>query len=106
MSLFIIFTQEFFTEHHWEKLPVSWQKSLQQTGLHEACYQLLHEPYLSTINSSCSSTNGADTNISHIIHQEGACLFKNSLLVNITTPLLDMAQYGECDSVRRHHYWL
>ena len=35
-----IFLQEYFTECHWKKLPISWQAALSKISLQEFCHQM------------------------------------------------------------------
>ena len=45
-----IFLQEYFTECHWKKLPISWQAALSKISLQEFCHQMFGiEPPLNCV---------------------------------------------------------
>ena len=45
-----IFLQEYFTECHWKKLPISWQAALSKISLQEFCHQMFEiEPPLNCV---------------------------------------------------------
>ena len=49
-NLFCIFLQEYFTECHWKKLPISWQAALSKISLQEFCHQMFGiEPPLNCV---------------------------------------------------------